>query len=149
MRWIFIILIIGLICGCITSPHTTNETASIETTDTSIPETDPVITEDKLKQCSIDEDCIAVIPYCSSSCGTGGITETINSMYQEYWEKRIYDNCRDMGGAPSISGHRSCYSIPRCINNSCVLVDHCDTDEDCSRTYLKKLNCVNGHCVLT
>lgn len=103
---------------------------------------------DEMRYCVLDSDCVSVMPYCLPDCGSGGHAITINKKYEKYWENELFEECRDIGGIPQISSNRTCYSIPQCADNYCELIDYCHSDNQCSKTYLKKLICVNNKCVI-
>lgn len=77
------------------------------------------IPEEKLKQCSSDDDCIKVNDGCCG-CVAGGNSTAINKIYNVYWNRKVNKECREVEGC--IGLYNCINDEPRCVNNKCKLV---------------------------
>ena len=81
-------------------------------------------TEEKEKMvfiCKSDNDCLKVDASCCG-CGADGSAIAINKSYNEYWNNKLINECRDHVCATVMSLHISCFSEPECVDNKCKLV---------------------------
>ncbi len=56
-------------------------------------------------------------------CNHGGKATAINIKYVEEWESKLLEKCKDVVCVAAISDDPSCFSIPKCVNNECKLVE--------------------------
>lgn len=125
-------------------------------------ESDPYVTyttalrlfpvDENISSCGHDIDCVSAPDYDRPSCKiSGGRATAINKMYGKYWVDKIRDERHGVSGLLYPSRHRSCYSIPKCVNNTCILVDWCEKDSDCMLAQVPSiikttLKCINNRC---
>ncbi len=76
--------------------------------------------EDLLKKCETDSDCIIVSDGCCG-CNAGGKVTTINNESLEDWRNKHLEDCEGAMCMMSISDHWTCKVKPKCINNKCIL----------------------------
>ena len=78
------------------------------------------IEKEQLYFCEKDQDCVKVIPDCCG-CNSGGIMTTINKKYFDDWNYHQRQVCR-LDCTNEESQHISCFSEPKCVNNTCKLI---------------------------
>jgi hypothetical protein len=86
----------------------------------------PTTTEDESQRidfysCNQDSDCIKVEGGCCG-CNWGGKATAINKNFEQEWEDKLLDECREIMCPAVISDDPSCFKEPKCVNNKCVLV---------------------------
>ncbi|HLC47366.1 MAG TPA: hypothetical protein VJI75_06595 [Candidatus Nanoarchaeia archaeon] len=94
------------------------------------------ISNEELYSCEIDSDCVIVKSACCG-CNAMGKSTSINKRYLEDWNSNQRVICADSDCAMAISQHISCFSEPKCLNNTCKLIPR--REELCDSLLL--LNC--------
>lgn len=74
------------------------------------------VTQQLLRYCESDQDCVQVRASCCS-CSEGGEDTCINSNYQEMWENSMSKDCRNVA---CIQVYNCPDASCQCINNTCV-----------------------------
>lgn len=76
--------------------------------------------------CMKDDDCIKVPSGCCG-CNMGGTNKAVNKYYYEP------PNCTGMGCLAVMSDHWTCFAEPKCIDNTCKLIE--DLENTCLRKW--------------
>jgi hypothetical protein len=86
-------------------------------------------TDEELRSCSVDSDCVYVYGCCG--CNAGGSGTLINKKYLDDWNSMQKISCQGIGCPAVMSRHWTCIGLTtnKCIKNSCTFVNY--TEDPC------------------